>query len=300
MKEYLCIDIGGTAIKYGIADEKARLINVNRIKTPDLLEAFWSCLIEIFEQAKTVVKQEISGIALSLPGKIDAQKGYVHTGGCVSYLHDCELAMQMERQFQVPVTIENDGICAAAAELYGGALKGCREAAAIVFGSGIGGALIIDGKIRKGIHLNTAEFSFIIMGAGFSQEETLWAADNGDYYLRQLAANVKQRPIEELDGSKIFDLADSGDQAILELLHCYTRLIARNIFNIQAILDLEKIAIGGGISVRPLFINLIKENLSNYMSCVNAPIAMPEIVACQYGQEANLIGALRLHLNALQ
>lgn len=300
MKKYLCLDIGGTSIKYCLADETARLSKTRRIKTPDLLDDFWKCLKEIFKEANAVVDQEISGIAVSLPGKIDAQKGYVYSGGCLAYLHDCALAMQMERQFQVPITIENDGVCAAAAELYDGALNGCREAAMLVFGSGIGGALIIDGKIRKGVHLNTAEFSFIIMGAGFYQEETLWSADNGDYHLRQLAANAKQQSAEQLDGGKIFDLAESGDQDILELLHCYTKLIARNIYNIQAILDVEKIAIGGGISVRPLFINMIKENLCNYMSCVDSPIAMPEIVACQYGQEANLIGALRLHLDVFQ
>lgn len=294
--KYICIDIGGTSIKYCIADEAANMSKTNRIKTPESIDGFWDWIEKIIEWGKSETQERISGIAISLPGRVDAQKGYVYTGGCLTYLHDFAFVELLEQKFKLPATIENDGVCAAAAELYGGALKGCREAAAIVFGTGIGGALIIDGKIRKGVHFNTAEFSSIIMGAGFYLEETLWAADNGDYHLRQLAAEVKRLPVEQLDGRKIFDLAESGDQAILEMLRCYTKIIARNIYNIQAILDLEKIVIGGGISVRPLFINMIIENLNDYASCVDAPVIMPAIAPCFFGQDANLVGALRLHL----
>lgn len=298
MENYLCIDIGGTFVKYCLADESAVLSERMERQTPNSLKEFWVCMQSIEAQRASFGKGgQLLGVAVSLPGKIDSQRGYVCTGGCLPYLNECFLARDMERIFHAPVTIENDGVCAATAELYGGSLKGCQEAAVLLFGTGIGGALITGGQVRKGAHGNTAEFSFIIMGAGFYQEETLWAADNGDFHLRQLISKIKGVSAETLDGKKIFDMAESGDREVLKALRYYTKIIARNIYNLQAIFDLEKVAIGGGVSARPLFIKYIKENYNAYMSCVSAPIEEPEIVPCQFGQEANLAGALYLHLN---
>jgi len=295
MSYYLCIDIGGTSIKYGILDEKYNICTKNKIATPPCREEFLKCMGDIF----TVLsgKYVLCGIAVSIPGRI-APDNRVQSGGCIGYLKDFDLAGYMHKLGNVPVSIENDAICAAMAELERGSLKGCNDAIAVIFGSGIGGAIISDGRIRRGAHNASAEFSFIIMGAGFYNDETLWSADNGDFHLRSLVSEMKQIPLESLDGIKIFDLANNGDAEVNIIIKNYTKIIARNLFNLQAVLDVEKIVIGGGISGQPLFINGIKEGINEYASMLNSPVVLPEIAGCRYAGEANLIGALVNHLQS--
>lgn len=298
MKQYLCMDIGGTAIKYGMLDENGNILSRNEIATPTDKDSFWDSLYGIVELQKKNCEQEdgqLAGIAVSLPGKVDSNRGYVYTGGCLEYLCETEFAKILQEETGIPVTVENDGVCAALAEMKFGSLQGCKDAIIVVFGTGIGGAIIENGVVRKGHNNSAAEFSFLIMGAGFYQEETLWASDNGDYHLRSLVSEYKKIPIEQLDGKKIFEMAGTGDEIVLEVLRCYTKIIARNLYNLQAILDVEKIAVGGGISEQPIFIELIKENLEEYQKCVNSPIVLPKIVKCRFGKDANLVGAL-VHL----
>lgn len=286
----MSIDIGGTSIKYAVIDEKYKICTKDSVNTPPCREEFLQCMEKVYtELLKTYT---ISGITFSVPGRVDVSANRIQSAGCVQYLKDFALADYMREFTGVEVRIENDAVCAAMAELECGSLKGCKDALVIVFGTGIGAALIIDGKIRRGVHNACAELSFIIMGAGFYNEETLWSADNGDYYLRQLVSEIKHIPVEQVDGRKIFEMAEGGDEEVNIIIQNYTRLIARNIFNLQAVLDVEKIAIGGGISAQPLFVKGIREGIADYFSMVDSPVVMPDIAGCDFAGDANLVGAL--------
>ena len=105
-------------------------------------------------------------------------------------------------------------------------------------------------------------------------------------------SNVKNIPLDNLDGRVIFKMANAGDREVNIVIDNYTGLIARNLFNLQAILDVQKIAVGGGISSEPLFINGIKKNLKMYGEMADSSIPLPEIVKCKFGRDANMIGAL--------
>lgn len=289
MSFYLTVDVGGTSIKYAIVDEKYNICKKDKTTTPPCIEDFLQCMENVYTEVSK--KYKIDGISFSVPGTVEASAGRIKSGGCVQYLKDFALVDYMHNLSSTKVCIENDAVCAAMAELECGSLNGCNDALVIVFGTGIGAAVIMNGKIRRGVHDACGELSFIIMGAGFYNEETLWSADNGDYYLRQLVSEMKHIPIEQLDGRKIFEMAENGDTEVDIIIKNYTRLISRNVFNLQAVLDVEKVAVGGGISAQPLFINGIKEGLDSYYSMVDSPIVLPEVVSCRYTGDANLIGA---------
>lgn len=294
MKNYLCIDIGGSFIKYAVTNEQYNINYLEKINTPSNINEFVESLKNIYLKCNR--KYQLSGIAFSIPGRINCENNSIISAGCVTYLKDFDLHGYMSDMAKVSVSMENDAVCAALAELECGALRGCQDALAVIFGTGIGGAIIRDGKIYKGTHNAAAELSFIIMGAGFYNEETLWSADIGDYNLRNLVSGIKNIPFENLDGVKIFDMAENNDEEVNIIISNYTRLIARNLFNLQAVLDVEKIAIGGGISARKLFVDGIKDGIESYASMIESPVVMPEIVRCAYAGEANLIGALVHHL----
>ncbi len=114
MKQYLLIDIGGTFIKYSLADEQARKISGGKVPTPltnmdDLLAAI--------EGFAAPLQGQFVGCAISMPGRIDTSNGIAHTGGMLSaFMWEQPFAAQVEARLGVPVTIANDGKCAAAAE----------------------------------------------------------------------------------------------------------------------------------------------------------------------------------------
>ena len=144
MKQYLLIDIGGTFIKYSLADEQVRKISGGKVPTPltnmdDLLAAI--------EGFAAPLQGQFVGCAISMPGRIDTRNGIAHTGGMLSaFMWEQPFAAQVEARLGVPVTIANDGKCAAAAEGWTGALAGVENGLVLVLGTGIGGGLLPKGE----------------------------------------------------------------------------------------------------------------------------------------------------------
>ena len=125
MKQYLLIDIGGTFIKYSLADEQARKISGGKVPTP---LTNMDDLLAVIKGFAAPLQGQFVGCAISMPGRIDTKHGIAHTGGVLSsFLWEQPFAAQMEELLGVPVTIANDGKCAAAAEGWTGALAGVEN-----------------------------------------------------------------------------------------------------------------------------------------------------------------------------
>ena len=118
MKQYLLIDIGGTFIKYSLADEQARKISGGKVPTP---LTNMDDLLAVIEGFAAPLQGQFVGCAISMPGRIDTRNGIAHTGGMLSaFMWEQPFAAQVEARLGVPVTIANDGKCAAAAEGWSG------------------------------------------------------------------------------------------------------------------------------------------------------------------------------------
>ena len=142
MKQYLLIDIGGTFIKYSLADEQARKISGGKVPTP---LTNMDDLLAVIEGFAASLQGQFVGCAISMPGRIDTRTGIAHTGGMLSaFMWEQPFAAQVEARLGVPVTIANDGKCAAAAEGWTGALAGVENGLVLVLGTGIGGGIILD------------------------------------------------------------------------------------------------------------------------------------------------------------
>ena len=156
----MVFDVGGTGIKYSVMDEQLNRADTGSTPTPaDSQEHFLNTLREIYLPHK----DEVDGIALSLPGFIDAEQGVVKGGGALSLAYNVgtPVGPRLAEACGCRVWIENDGKAAAIAELERGALKGCRNAAVFVIGTGVGGGLIIDGKLVRGRDCTAGEYSFM-------------------------------------------------------------------------------------------------------------------------------------------
>ena len=113
-------------------------------------------------------------------------------------------------------------------------------------------------------------------------------------------ARRKGIPVEGLDGLQFFAAYDAGEPEAAEALAFFGEMTAAGIYAVQSVLDLEKYAIGGGISARPEVTGIIRAKLDEIYAAVPfTAFGKPEIVRCRYGNDANLIGALRFALHGI-
>jgi len=289
--KYLVIDIGGSFIKYAIMTQIAGFLEKGKIPTPlDSIEKLIENIGEIYDK----YKDEIQGIAISIPGIIDSERGYAYTGGSLTYNDDKEIVKLTQKRCPTKISIENDGKCAALAELWQGSLKDCDDGVVIVLGTGVGGGIIKDRKLHKGKHFSAGEFSFMLTNDNFEYTvDDLWGFKNSYKNLTKPFAKLKNITNNDFDGLAFFEFVNNGDKEAIKILDQYTKGLVKQIFNLQCILDPEKIAIGGGISEQDILMEYIQKNMKEHYN--KYPFNSPpraKIVRCKFRNDSNLIGAL--------
>lgn len=289
--KYLVLDVGGTAIKYALMTEKLEFLEKGKIKTPrDSIENFIDNIGNIYDK----YKNDIEGMALSIPGVLDSDTGYMYTGGSLEYNTDKNMLKVLGERCKTKIAIENDGKCAALAELWKGNLQECENGVVILLGTGVGGGIIKDKKLYKGKHFFAGEFSFIAgnINVMSNNDKEWWGSLNGLDGLLDDFAKVKNLNRNEIDGIKFFEYANNDDKDALEILNKFTYKTALAIINLQCILDADKYLIGGGISEQDILIKYIKKNIDDYHSQFEYFVPKPVVDRCKFRNDSNLIGAL--------
>ncbi len=296
MKTYLGIDVGGTAIKYALMNEESTILSKGEVETPKTnLEDFIQTISHLYQR-----HPEVSGIAMSAPGRIDANKGYMFTGGALShYIIECPLADLIQEKVHVPVTIDNDAKCAASAELWKGSLQNVDCGMVLTIGTGIGGGVVVNGKVHRGYNFASGEVSGLPTTIHPQNDPfDVWARINSTGNLVKAYALAKKCDPKEVNGKIFFDAIQNEDADAQKILEDFAESFAYGLFTIQTILDTETIAIGGGISAQSILIETIKAKLEGIFTQLTwAPQKMMKIVPCAFGNDSNLIGALYHHLN---
>lgn len=298
MKNYLVFDGGGTFTKYALMDENAVILEKDKVPTPfygdHTKEDYYLVLDGIVEKYKS----QISGIAISMPGMLDSIRGFAMTAGFLNYLANTPVANELSLRYGIPVTIENDGKCAALAEFWKGSLKDCTNGAVVVLGTGVAGGIIIDRKLYRGSRFTAGEYSYMCINDRNRMElDSYWGLTGGAQGLAKSVSKYTGKDWQEYDGIEIFRMANEGDKEVLKGLKDFTDALGTQIYNLNILLDLDVIAIGGGISQQPLLHQYLKQSIQELM--VNHPIRAiapyipePNITNCRYYNDANLIGAL--------
>ena len=228
---------------------------------------------------------------------IDSEKGFMRTGGAIYCIENLDIIKILSERIDVPVTIENDAKCAAMAEMARGSLQGCKNAAVLILGTGLGGAVFIDGKLLRGRNLLAGEFSFLVSDVTDAiNPEKMTGFTVCAPALIKLAAEKTGIPAEELNGEEVFRMANEGNEAALEALRLFARRVAAQAINCQFMFDPEKIAIGGGISAQPLLLQYVKEELPKIVDIYPQKMPLPDVTVCKFFNDSNLIGALSVLL----
>lgn len=295
--DYLAIDIGGTNLKYGIVDRSGKLTEkkVEPTEREDL-----AMFVAQLKRIVTEHRAHIKGLAISVPGKVDQNEGgTIHGGGVLTFLNKVNLPDLLD--LDIPVSVENDGKSAALAELWLGNLRGIKDGAALVLGTGIGGGLIINGAMYTGAHFQAGELSFMSQNAEIT-EDSLAGHKGSAVYMIENVATALNLP-DKHDGLAVFEAINAYDPVAWPIFEAYTKEIGLLIHNLQATMDLERIVIGGGISAQPILIDTINESYKHTFNAfvgVRMTLTPVEIMASRFKNDANLYGAvyrLLLELN---
>ena len=300
--DYLVFDFGGTFIKYAIMNEETEIITKSKVPSPD---TWTSTAKDLYEKIDPIVGQfrdRISGIALSMPGMLNPFNGYLRTAGAMKYMAGTAMGPALKERYGVPVSVVNDGKAAVLAEHWKGSLQGCHDCAVVIIGTGIGGGIILHDKLLVGKDFSAGEYSYFCLNEKLtSQYGGYWC----DYGHRGLSRRLAERTGEnaaDIDGIEVFRRVRSGEEDAIEALKEFTYSHAVQIYNLGILLDLERVAIGGGISEDPLLLEYILESFDRFLEQLpfyakeKNYLPHPEIVPCRFRNDANLIGALYHHL----
>ena len=284
----ICIDIGGTAIKYGVANAGGTFLTHGSVPT----EAKEHGGAGIVRKVTAIVREALAahavkGVAISTAGMVDPQ------AGCIVYsLEDAtpnytgtNWKALMRDAFALPASVENDVNCAALGEMWKGAGRGCASLFAMTVGTSIGGALILDGHIVHGASMSAGEIAYMRIPGGRLHERC------SATHLVSSVCRTKSLPAGSIDGHAVFDLLAKGDPAAEEEIAALVTALADAITNVVAVVNPACIVLGGGImaqesALRPPLEAALRDRLPPHI-CEATAIAFAAT-----GNDAGMLGAL--------
>lgn len=290
---YIAFDLGGTYIKYALLDNSAEIITEGSFPTmAHNLEVLLEHMIEKVNQFRT--NYNIKGIAVSVPGSV-RDDGFVAGTSAIPCILGRNMKTLIQKQTNLPISIENDANCAGLAEVWKGSLKNVNNGAVVVSGTGIGGALLKNRMIHKGQNLHGGEFGYMILNIESDASVKSWSSIGSTGAIIRKVAREKRCALKNLSGEKIFEMSEQGDEICREAIERFYFFMALGVFNLQYAYDPELIAIGGAISARNDLVKNIQKQVDKIVFNNDDATISPELVTCHFRQRSNLIGALYHH-----
>ncbi|WP_025027141.1 ROK family protein [Caldalkalibacillus mannanilyticus] len=288
MNYIVAIDIGGTFTKLAVVSSQGQLMERKEQETAHSCQEFMDSVRAYYEQQRK--QYEIQGIALSSPGSVTDAGDIL---GCSSapFIHEQNLMLEIEKEFHLPASIENDANCAALAEMWNGAAQQVGTYACIVCGTGIGGALVIDQKLYKGVHLHGGDFGYAILASDLTSGSYMTWSEGGSSSALTRRLQEEAPFYEAWTGQLVFQQASQGHAAARKSLDTFFHTLAVGIFNIQYIVDPEKIFIGGGITRQPSFMAELDTQLTKLYEAKPFARIRPSVALCYHRDQAQLYGA---------
>ncbi len=303
------IDIGGTKIAGALVAENGEILKETRVPTPtsdpaQLVKAVVGVIQELREG------QSVLGVGVAMAGFIDAQQSSVIYGTNFGW-KNFPLKTEIEAQLDLPVIVENDANAAAWAEYRFGAGRGYQHMVMLTLGTGVGGAVIVDGRMLRGGFGVAGELGHLRVvpdgiACGCGQKGCIESYASGTALVRtarELAASGNpagkrlaelQAEAGELTGAQVYQAITEGDEGALGLLADVGSWTGQAIASLSAVLDPEIVVIGGGVSsAGELLLGSIREAYRKHMPAAGYRPEL-EIVTANFVNDAGVVGAADL------
>ena len=310
---YIGVDLGGTNIVVGLVDEEGKIIKSisrptekERGVEPIFDDIFSMCneLIDEFNLDKTSLK----GIGMGIPGTVDDKNGIIVYAPNIK-MDNFNVREYAKGKIDYEIRLANDADSAALGEVVAGSAKGCSDAIVVTLGTGVGGGIIINGKIFPGFYPGGAEVGHQIIevngrqcGCGkkgcfeaYSSASALILAakkkaeENKDSLLYKLV----EGDLEKMNAKVPFDADQAGDKAGHEVIEEYLDYLSIGISNLITIFNPEAILLGGGVCKQGENLTVpLKERIEKLAF---GGELKTQIKIASLGNDAGLIGAAMLN-----
>ena len=312
MKYGFGVDLGGTTVKIAYFDETGTMITNWEIPTvtanggsqilPDIAAS-----IRDFREKNGIDAQALLGIGIGVPGPVDS-KGNVNR--CVNLgWGTFNISKELSALTGLPVTAGNDANVAALGEFWKGGGKGCRNMVFVTLGTGVGGGIVIEGKLLHGAHGAGAEIGHMVLnrdetavcGCGKRGCVEQYCSATGIVRLanQRLAkddAPSSLRDLEEVTCRDIFDAGKAGDQVALEIMDSYFDYMGQFLGSVCSVIDPEAVVIGGGVSkAGSVLLDGIEPYFHKYVFHAASGV---KFALASLGNDAGAYGAFKLVLDA--
>jgi len=292
---YIGIDLGGTEMKGGLVDLGGILLCERRTATP-VKEGRLGIMRELKAAIEALIGEAggrpVLGIGIGSAGRIDPRTGKViYASDNLPGWSGTEIAREMEEAFGLPVFADNDVNAAALGEAWIGAARGCDTFALIALGTGVGGAVVSEGRLLHGIGGGAAEFGhFILYPGGHAcnccQRGCLEQYASGTA-LNRIAASIDPAWTSRILMARCME----KDPRAVEAVDAFVLDLAYGILTIKNMADPEVIVIGGGLAASAdIWWDKLEANLKKLSS---APV---KLARAEAGNYAGIIGAASMPL----
>lgn len=261
MKNILAIDIGGTAIKYGLVSENFDIIEFNEIPTEAHLggEHLMNKILEIVG----TYYDGISCVGISTAGQVNSREGkIIFANETIPRYTGTEIKKTINQRFDIPVAVENDVNSAATAEAVFGSGKGYKDFLCLTYGTGVGGAVWLNGEIYTGHDFSAGEFGHITTHTGGVRCN---CGNNGCYEMyastSALTRAVKAATDKDLSGREIFAPVNFNNVMIKSVIDNWIEEIVGGLSTLIFIFNPGCIILGGGIMNEDYIIDEIRRKI---------------------------------------
>lgn len=304
------VDIGGTNLRAAVVDSGGRILAVEQMPTPtntEDLEIALTRAVSRLQKSHNDGSAYIGAVGLAVAGFIDENRTRVRFAPHLPW-RNTEITARIGRRLGLPVLLEHDANAAAVGEYHYGAAAGAGHWVLFALGTGIGGAIMEGGEVRRGAFGTSGEFGHIVVmpdgrrcpcGKCGCLERycsgsalPLYAQDliaTGCFADSDLTQSYTERP-EELTGRMIVRAARTGDELALAVCREMGMWLGRGLTMVQDILDPELVVLGGGVSTSAdLFLDTACEELAgSIVGAGHRPVA--RVVPASLGGDAGMIG----------
>ncbi|MGZ4690339.1 MAG: ROK family protein [Acidimicrobiia bacterium] len=305
------VDIGGTKVLGALVDESGAVLREHRVPSPDPWPEMRDAIVAVIDELRSGTP-EVEAVGVGAAGMIDLD-GMIHYAPNVPGFRKVPVQASLTEATGLPTVVDNDANTAAYAEIKLGVARGLRDALLVTLGTGIGGGVIVEGRVLRGANGFAAEIGhFQIDPAGplcACGEVGHWeamASGNALGRMAREAAAAGSAPslveraggtIEAIDGHHVSAAAHAGAPDALALVDQYAFNVAIGLVGLANIFDPSLIAISGGlVNDGAIFLEPMRRHFLGHIEGASFR-PTPEIIPARMGEHAGVIGAALLALD---
>lgn len=305
---YIGIDVGGMSIKAGVVNNAGDIIAKYAVPTPlDNNENFLKAMLESVQGAlkeANVTEDEIEAIGIGAPGVVDRENGILVNSPNIRYENVPVRKYLQENLRNVPVLVENDANSAALGEYY--KADNAKNFVFITLGTGVGGGIVIDGKLFTGTNGAAGELGHVVTHVGGRKcgcgRFGCWEAYASVTGLIKTTEEHKDeikgiKPGDRISGRTVFELAKKGDKDAERVRDMWIEEVAVGLAGMVNIFQPDEIVVGGAISKEG---DVIMEPVRAYIEKYSFNVGnmkRTRVLASRIGGDAGIIGAALLYKN---